>query len=128
MVESIPTAPNASDQVLGRRVVAALLDILLLGIVFVLLGIITGGAHSGSSSASVTLGAGGAVVFFLIAGKYYFGCESAPGQTIGKRLVGIRVKNDDGTPASPEDSGAPAAVRMLPAESAQRRRQRSRSP
>jgi uncharacterized RDD family membrane protein YckC len=100
MVESIPTTPNTSDQVLGRRIVAALLDILLLGIVFVLLGIITGGAHSGSSSASVTLGLGGTVVFFLIAGAYYFGCESTTGQTIGKRLVGIRVKNDDGTPAS----------------------------
>ena len=46
------------------------------------------------------MGAGGTVVFFLIAGTYYFGCESATGQTIGKRLVGIRVKNDDGTPAS----------------------------
>lgn len=100
MVESNPTAPNASDQVLGRRIVAALLDILLLGMVFVLLGIITGGAHSGSSSASVTLGAGGTVVFFVIVGTYYFGCESTTGQTIGKRLVGIRVKNDDGTPAS----------------------------
>lgn len=92
--------PNASDQVLGRRIVAALLDILLLGIVFVILGIITGGAHSGPNSASVTLGAGGTIVLFLIAGIYYFGCESTTGQTIGKRLVGIRVKNDDGTPAS----------------------------
>lgn len=100
MVESIPTTPNTGDQVLGRRIVAALLDILLLGIVFVLLGIITGGAHSGSSSASVTLGSGGTLVFFLIAGAYYFGCESTTGQTIGKRLAGIRVKNDDGTPAS----------------------------
>ena len=46
------------------------------------------------------MGSGGTVVFFLIAGAYYFGCESTTGQTIGKRLAGIRVKNDDGTPAS----------------------------
>jgi uncharacterized RDD family membrane protein YckC len=93
-------APEVSDQILGRRIVAALLDILLLGIVFVLVGVATGGAHSNSNSASVTLGAGGTILFFVIAGLYYFGCESTVGQTIGKRLVGIRVKNDDGTPAS----------------------------
>ncbi len=94
---SIP--PDASDQVLGRRILAGLVDVLLLGLVFVLLGVITGGAHSSSSSASVTLGAGGTVIFVLIAGIYYFGCESTAGQTIGKRLVGIRVRSDDGTPA-----------------------------
>jgi len=94
---SIP--PDASDQVLGRRILAGLVDVLLLGLVFVLLGVITGGAHSSSSSASVTLGTGGTVIFVLIAGIYYFGCESTAGQTIGKRLVGIRVRSDDGTPA-----------------------------
>jgi uncharacterized RDD family membrane protein YckC len=72
-------------------------DILLLGIVFVLLGILTGDSHSNSNSASVTLGAGGSLAFLLVVGVYYFGCESTTGQTVGKRLLGIRVKSQDGT-------------------------------
>lgn len=105
--------PDDSDQVLGRRILAALLDILLLGIVFVLLGITTGGAHSSSNSASVTLGATGTVVFVLIVGIYYFGCESTSGQTIGKRLVGIRVKNDDGTPARTRGVAIRTVLRII---------------
>jgi uncharacterized RDD family membrane protein YckC len=87
---------DESDQVLGRRITAALVDILLLGVVFVLLGILTGNAHSNSDSASVTLGTGGTLVFLLIVAVYYFGCESTTGQTVGKRLLGIRVKSQDG--------------------------------
>jgi uncharacterized RDD family membrane protein YckC len=91
---------DESDQVLGRHIAAALVDIFLLAIVFVLLGIFTGHAHSSSNSASVTLGAGGTIVFLLIVALYYFGCESATGQTIGKRLLRIRVKSEDGTRAT----------------------------
>jgi uncharacterized RDD family membrane protein YckC len=105
--------PDAGDQVLGRRILAGLLDVLLLGLVFVLLGAITGGAHSSSGSASVTLGAGGTVIFVLIAGIYYFGCESTAGQTIGKRLVGIRVRSDDGTPASTRSVAIRTILRII---------------
>lgn len=105
--------PDASDQVLGRRILAGLVDVLLLGLVFVLLGVITGGAHSNSSSGSVTLGAGGTVIFVLIAGIYYFGCESTAGQTIGKRLVGIRIRSDDGTPASTRGVAIRTILRII---------------
>jgi uncharacterized RDD family membrane protein YckC len=105
--------PDDSDQVLGRRILAALLDILLLGVVFVLLGIVTGGAHSSSNSASVTLGIAGTLVFLLITTAYYFGCESATGQTIGKRLVGIRVKSEDGTPASTRGVAIRTVLRII---------------
>ncbi len=86
---------------------------MLLGLVFVLLGVITGGAHSSPSSASVTLGVGGTVIFVLIAGIYYFGCESTAGQTIGKRLVGIRVRSDDGTPASTRGVAIRTILRII---------------
>jgi uncharacterized RDD family membrane protein YckC len=109
----MPMRPNGSDQVLGRRILAGLLDIFVLGIVFVLLGVITGGAHSSSNSASVTLGGGWTWVFLLIAAVYYFGCESVTGQTIGKRLVGIRVKGDDGTPASTRGVAIRTVLRII---------------
>jgi uncharacterized RDD family membrane protein YckC len=107
------TSPDASDQALGRRILAALLDIFLLGIVFVLLGILTGGAHSSSHSASVTLGVGGTMIFLLITAVYYFGCEAATGQTIGKRLVDIRVRSDDGTAASTRGVAIRTGLRIV---------------
>lgn len=107
--------PDGSDQVLGRRILAAFFDILLLGILFVLVGIMTGGAQSSSNSASVTLGAGGTFVFLLIAGGYYFGCESTTGQTVGKRLLGIRVKSEDGTPATTRGVAIRTALRIIDA-------------
>jgi uncharacterized RDD family membrane protein YckC len=106
-------SPDGSDQVLGRRILAALLDFLLLGIVFVLVGILTGGAHSSSNSASVTLGTGGTLVFLLIAGVYYFGCESTTGQTVGKRLLVIRVRSQDGTPATTRGVAIRTVLRII---------------
>jgi uncharacterized RDD family membrane protein YckC len=105
--------PDSSDQILGRRIVAALVDLLLLAVVFVLVGLITGGAQSSSNSASVTLGTGGTLVFVLIAGAYYFGCESTTGQTIGKRLLGIRVRSRDGTPASTRAVAIRTVLRII---------------
>jgi uncharacterized RDD family membrane protein YckC len=105
--------PDGSDQVLGRRILAALLDILLLGMLFVLLGILTGGARSSSHSASVTLGTGGTLAFLLIAAVYYFGCESATGQTVGKRVFGIRVKSQDGARATTRGVAIRTLLRII---------------
>lgn len=107
--------PDGNDQVLGRRILAALLDLLLLGIPFVLVGILTGRAHSSSNSVSVTLGTGGTLVFLLITGLYYFGCESTTGQTVGKRLLGIRVKSKDGTPATTRGVAIRTLLRIIDA-------------
>jgi uncharacterized RDD family membrane protein YckC len=69
--------------------------------------------HSSSNSASVTLGAGGTLVFLLIAGVYYFGCESTTGQTVGKRLLDIRVKSQDGTPATTRGVAIRTVLRII---------------
>jgi uncharacterized RDD family membrane protein YckC len=106
-------SPDGSDEVLGRRVLAALVDLLLLGVVFVLVGIVTGGAHSGSNSASVMLGTGGTLLFVLLVGLYYFGFESTTGQTVGKALVGIRVRREGGTPASARGIGIRTVLRVI---------------
>lgn len=106
-------APDSTDQVLGRRILAALVDLVLLGGLFVLVGVVTGGAHSGSNSASVTLGTGGTLLFVLLVGLYYFGFESMTGQTVGKALVGIRVRHEDGTPASARDIAIRTVLRII---------------
>jgi len=85
------------------RFVAVLLDAVIvffpLGIV---VGLLSGGGYSetgnGYANAGVNVG-GGAVWLLLALGLgYYIVCEAATGMTVGKRIVGIRVVDDEGDP------------------------------
>jgi uncharacterized RDD family membrane protein YckC len=92
------TAPTSGPQLDNRRVLAALIDIALLIPVALLMSALFGGFTS--AAAALTLG------WVLY---YYFALESDHGQTLGKRLMKIRVARADGTPL---DSGR-VAVRTL---------------
>jgi uncharacterized RDD family membrane protein YckC len=89
-----------STEVVGRRIGALLIDGILLGIIFVIVGLATGGGHSGHNSASVHLGGSATLLFIAITFVYFIACEGTTGQTLGKRLLGIRVVSGDGAPAS----------------------------
>jgi uncharacterized RDD family membrane protein YckC len=93
-----PTAPSTGPQLDNRRVLAALIDIALLIPVALLMSALFGGFTS--AAAALTLG---------WALYYYFALESDHGQTLGKRLMKIRVARADG---SSLDAGR-VAVRTL---------------
>lgn len=85
--------------VLGRRIGAALVDLLLMTVLFVVLGVLIGETSSGEGSASVNLGPFEAMVFFALSFAYYGVLEGTTGQTLGKRLLGVRVvRAADGGP------------------------------
>jgi uncharacterized RDD family membrane protein YckC len=86
--------------VLGRRIGAMLIDTVLFAVVFVVVGLATGGGHSGHHRAGVHLGGSATLVFLAITFAYFIACEGATGQTLGKRLLGIRVVSADGGSAS----------------------------
>jgi uncharacterized RDD family membrane protein YckC len=85
------------------RFVAVLLDAVIvffpLGIV---LGLLSGGGYSESGNGYANAGVNvGGSAFWLLLGiglGYYIVCEAATGMTVGKRLVGIRVVDDEGDP------------------------------
>ena len=85
--------------VLGRRIGAALVDILLLTVLFVVVAVVAGQTETSGSSASARLGTGATVAFAVLGLLYYGLAEALSGQTLGKRLLGIRVARLDGTPA-----------------------------
>jgi len=95
--------------VLGRRIGAALMDIIVLTVVFVLVGAIGGDTSSGGGQASVTLGGAATVVFALLSLLYYGLSEALTGQTLGKKALGVRVARVDGAKAG---AGA-VAIRTL---------------
>src|ERR687894_445261 len=81
----------ARTAVVGRRVGAALLDIALMAIL------------------SVVLKGSDALLYFTLVLLYYFSTEARWGQTLGKRLFGLRVSRSDGARAG----AGPVAIRTL---------------
>jgi uncharacterized RDD family membrane protein YckC len=94
----VSTKPRLS--VWRRRLRAAWVDVLVLAVVFIVLSVVSGGAHSGSAEgstgASVTLSGGAAVLWAVIVCLYYAVPEAMSGQTLGKRLMGVRVVSANG--------------------------------
>ncbi|MEA2133254.1 MAG: hypothetical protein QOC68_1163 [Solirubrobacteraceae bacterium] len=97
-------ASSGGSEVVGRRIGAGLLDVLVLGVVFVVLALLIGDSQSSGSSAGVRLGGGGTLVFLALTLLYYFGQEARDGRTLGKRALGIRVVRaaDGGQPSTGE--------------------------
>ncbi len=92
--------PDLTD-VVGRRIGAALLDGVLLTVIFVVVGIASGGGSTGNGKASVTLGTAGTLVWVAATLAYFIISEGTSGQTVGKRALGIRVVRCDGSRAGP---------------------------
>jgi uncharacterized RDD family membrane protein YckC len=80
-------APATGSQFDNRRVLAALIDLLLLVPVAIVMSMLFGGW----TDAAAALTAGWALY-------YYFALESDHGQTLGKRVMKIRVVRADGGP------------------------------
>ncbi len=86
--------------VLGRRIAATLIDI---GILFVLLALVAGlfGNETASdASVAVKVRGGPMVLFLLLAFAYFVATEKLSGQTIGKRVMKLRVVGSDGAQPS----------------------------
>jgi uncharacterized RDD family membrane protein YckC len=117
---------------LGRRVSAALADIALLALMFLVLGLATGGppAHTlppGVVDFRATLAVGAWWIRFgevTVAGwwlalylamvlSYYFALEAATGRTVGKLLLGLRVTSRDGTRPSAAAIAARTLLRLV---------------
>jgi uncharacterized RDD family membrane protein YckC len=82
--------------VLGRRIGAALIDSLVLFVLFVVVGVLFGDSESSGSSASVNVEGLTFVLLLVLSLVYYGVLEGMNGQTLGKRLLGIRVVRADG--------------------------------
>ena len=88
-----PQLPPDRTDVLGRRIGAALLDIVLLLVTFVPTSLIAGQAETGHGRFSFNLHGGPLWAWVGFCLLYYFVGEAGWGQTVGKRLLGIRVTN-----------------------------------
>lgn len=95
-------APNV--RVTGRRILAIIVDGLIIGLVTSPLAFAMDALFGTEGSSGVALQGPAALVFFLLSFVIFFGyfilLEGSRGQTVGKMLLGIKVIREDtgGTP------------------------------
>lgn len=111
-----PAGPAGDpEDVLGRRIAAAVVDLVLLLALMFAIGAVPGlgdvEAEGGSISTKLT--GAGTVLFGLLALAYYFGCEATTGRTLGKQLLGLRVVDADGERATPRAIAVRTVLRAI---------------
>jgi uncharacterized RDD family membrane protein YckC len=101
--------PSSGPELDNRRVIAAIVDLLV---------VVAGGFAigfparlSGSEFKHPGLALTGVMIAWAL--YYYFACESGAGQTLGKRLMKIRVVRVDGGPAGMGDIAVRTVLRLI---------------
>ena len=99
--------PVSGSKLDNRRVLAALIDLLIVGAGYAV--ILAAAGKLGEADA------GGALMLVGIgwALYYYFACESGSGQTVGKRALNIRVVRTDDEPAGMREIGIRTVLRLV---------------
>jgi uncharacterized RDD family membrane protein YckC len=100
-IRRLATPVQVDPAGVALRFVAVLLDtVIVLFPLSIVVGILTGGAYSesgpGYANAGVNVEGKGILVWLALALAYYVLCEAMTGRTLGKRLVRIRVVDDEG--------------------------------
>ena len=101
MNETASAQPVAVPDVIGPRIGAAIIDIILLSILFIVMSMLFGDSESDDGSFSANLSGLPFIIYVLLSFAYYFGMEFKLGQTIGKKLTGIKVVSADGAAPTP---------------------------
>jgi uncharacterized RDD family membrane protein YckC len=106
---SATAVPVSGSKLDNRRVLAALIDLVIVGVGW---GVILAAAGLIGEPAS-EIGAPLVAVMLGWALYYYFACESGSGQTLGKRAMNIRVVRTDGGPAGMREIALRTVLRVI---------------
>jgi uncharacterized RDD family membrane protein YckC len=87
--------PREDIHVTGRRVLAIIVDSIVLGLIFGVMGMLFGMISASSGSMSASVNGIPTLVTFVIFLLYFTLFEGYLGQTLGKMLLGIKVVRED---------------------------------
>jgi uncharacterized RDD family membrane protein YckC len=101
--------------VTGRRIAAALIDAAIIALLLVLVAKGLGEEGTTKRSLWAETEGGPRAVFLLLTFAYFFGTELVWGQTLGKRVMKLRVVGEDGGKLSPTAAAIRNLVRFVDA-------------
>ena len=104
-----PSVPLSGPKLDNRRVLAAIIDLVVVGAGWAVIMAAAGVLGEPASN----IGGGLLVVGLGWALYYYFACESGGGQTLGKRVMKIRVVGLDGRPAGMREIALRTVLRLI---------------
>jgi uncharacterized RDD family membrane protein YckC len=88
------------NDVTGRRIGAGIIDLGIMVVLLLFIGALFGSDAGEDASVSQRLGPLDSLLFLVLAFLYYWGTELSSGQTLGKRVLAIRVVAVGGGPPS----------------------------
>jgi uncharacterized RDD family membrane protein YckC len=101
--------PASGPRLDNRRVLAALIDLVVIAAGAAVIGLVAAALAGGGSEFPPAFGA----ILLAWALYYYFACESGGGQTIGKRVMRLRVVRADGTEAGMREIFVRTILRVI---------------
>ena len=104
---------TTGPQLDNRRVLAALIDLMIVGAGAALILFAADVLPSGGGSAREEVGSGLYLIALAWALYYYFACESGGGQTLGKRVMKLRVVRADGGEAGMREIAVRTVLRVV---------------
>jgi uncharacterized RDD family membrane protein YckC len=105
-----PTATAMDVHVTGRRVLATIVDGVLLGLLFFVMSMLFGSSSAEGGQVNASLNGLPFLMYLVLVVAYYVLMEGYLGQTVGKMLLGIKVVRE-GTGEVPGLQGA--AIRTV---------------
>lgn len=108
-----PQPTPAVQDVTGARIVAGIIDVILLAILFIVMSAIFGESESGDGGFSANLSGAPFLLYILLSFGYYFVMEWKLGQTVGKKLLNIKVASLDGQPLAPGQVALRTMLRII---------------
>jgi len=110
LLEPASSTPDGGADLLGVRTFAALIDLAVLLGLFIVVVVAVGEADQAGDELAVYLDEATAAVYLALVLLYYFALESAFGQTVGRRLLGLRVVRLDGSRRPSRNRGIAATL------------------
>ena len=98
MAQAVPGAPptTAMDvHVTGRRVVATVVDGVVLALLFAVMSMLFGSSSAQGGQVNASLDGLPFLIYLVLVVAYYILMEGYLGQTLGKMLLGIKVIRED---------------------------------
>ena len=94
--EAVSTPGVVQENILGVRIVAGIIDLVLLAILGIVMAVLFGDSSSDGGSFNLSLTGVPFVVYVVLSLAYYFVLENMSGQTVGKMMTHLKVVSTAG--------------------------------